>query len=81
MDSLRGRFHLGGKPLMADSDGPFGTPITDSERIRVTAGTRRAWLVAYLPDDAVAAEEAGEELARLLGQAPVATLDLVGTAP
>lgn len=81
MDSLRGRFHLGGKPLMADPDGPFGTPITDSERIRVTPETRRAWLVAYLPDGVVTAEEAGAELARLLDQAPVATLDLVSGVP
>lgn len=81
MDSLRGRFHLGGKPLLADPEGPFGTPITDSERIRITPGTRRAWLVAYLPDGAVAAGEAGNELARLLDQAPVATLDLVSAAP
>lgn len=47
--SLRGPFNLEGKPLLADVEGPFGTPISDSERVRVSAETRRAWLVAYLP--------------------------------
>lgn len=53
MLSMRGPFELAGKPLLADAGGPFGTPITDSERVKVTARTDRAWLVAYLPTDAV----------------------------
>jgi DNA/RNA-binding domain of Phe-tRNA-synthetase-like protein len=48
-ESLRGPFNLGGKPLLADSRGPFGSPITDSERVKVRPETHRAWLVAYLP--------------------------------
>ena len=53
MDSLRGEFDLAGKPLLADGSGPFGTPITDSRRVAVEAGTREGWLVAYLPKDVV----------------------------
>ena len=49
MASLRGPFPLEGKPLLADARGPFGTPITDSERVKVHPATRQALLVAYLP--------------------------------
>ena len=41
-DSLRGPFPLEGKPLLADSAGPFGTPITDSQRVKVQPGTESA---------------------------------------
>ena len=74
-ESLRGPFNLEGKPLLADADGPFGTPITDSERVKVTAGTARAWLVAYLPSVVVAPETARTTLADLLARAPVARLE------
>src|SRR3954469_13248792 len=38
-DSLRGPFNLEGKPLLADDQGPFGTPITDSQRVKVQEDT------------------------------------------
>jgi DNA/RNA-binding domain of Phe-tRNA-synthetase-like protein len=69
MLSMRGPFDLEGKPLLEDAGGPFGTPITDSERVKVTAGTRRGWLVAYLPEDVVTTERARESLAELAGAA------------
>lgn len=49
IDSLRGPFNLDAKPVLADAEGPFGTPITDAERVKVknTAGT--FWVVVYLP--------------------------------
>jgi DNA/RNA-binding domain of Phe-tRNA-synthetase-like protein len=72
MLSMRGPYELHGKPLLADTAGPFGTPITDSERVRVGPGTERVWLVAYLPSGVVDAACAGSALARLLGEAPVA---------
>lgn len=76
-ESLRGPFNLEGKPLLADPEGPFGTPITDSQRVKVTDGTRRAWLVAYLPEGVVTPGEARRELEALLAEAPVArTLEL-----
>jgi DNA/RNA-binding domain of Phe-tRNA-synthetase-like protein len=79
MLSLRGPYELAGKPLLADAAGPFGTPITDSERVRVRPETRRAWLVAYLPAGAVGAGCASAALAALLADAPVATLLASGT--
>jgi DNA/RNA-binding domain of Phe-tRNA-synthetase-like protein len=69
-DSLRGPFNLEGKPLLADDRGPFGTPITDSQRVKVQEGTESAWLVAYLPHGVVDPEEARtrlEELAAKMG--------------
>ncbi len=63
--SLRGPFKLEGKPLLADQDGPLDTPITGNERVKVLPETRRAWLVAYLPRDVVAADEAWACLERL----------------
>lgn len=48
---MRGPFRLEGKPVLADQRGPFGTPITDSERVKITGDTATAWLVAYLPAD------------------------------
>jgi DNA/RNA-binding domain of Phe-tRNA-synthetase-like protein len=71
-ESLRGPFNLEGKPLLADAQGPFGTPITDSQRVKVTDGTRRAWLVAYLPEGVVDPATAREVLERLLSEAPAA---------
>jgi DNA/RNA-binding domain of Phe-tRNA-synthetase-like protein len=73
-DSLRGTFDLAGKPLLEDRNGPFGTPITDSHRVEVLSATDRAWLVAYLPEGAQAPGVAGEELAAILAEAPVARL-------
>ena len=72
MLSMRGRYELHGKPLLADGEGPFGTPISDSERVKVSEGTTRAWLVAYLPAGVVEAACAREALDRLLEDAPVA---------
>jgi DNA/RNA-binding domain of Phe-tRNA-synthetase-like protein len=74
MLSMRGDFDLSGKPLLADSEGPFGTPITDSERVKVRPDTRAVWMVAYLPTGVVAADRARTLLERLLDAAPVARL-------
>jgi DNA/RNA-binding domain of Phe-tRNA-synthetase-like protein len=71
-ESLRGPFNLEGKPLLADADGPFGTPITDSQRVKVTGDARGAWIVAYLPAGTVGAGRAAEVLDGLLTAAPVA---------
>ena len=59
MESLRGEMRLGGRPLLEDARGPFGTPISDSRRVRIQPDTVRGWLVGYLPADVVAADEAG----------------------
>lgn len=72
MLSMRGSIDLAGKPLLADVQGPFGTPITDSERVKVRRESRRAWLVAYLPAEAVDGRVAERALGELLAAAPVA---------
>ncbi len=74
MLSMRGPYELQGKPLLADAAGPFGTPITDSERVKVTRETTRALLVAYLPAGVVTADRAGAALASLLREAPAAAV-------
>ena len=78
--SLRGPFKLEGRPLLCDADGPLDTPITGNERVKVTADTRRAWLVAYLPLGSLEPAQAGEELERLVRQAPVVRV-LQSSAP
>lgn len=79
-ESLRGPFNLEGKPLLADGEGPFGTPITDSQRVKMKEGDRRAWMVAYLPRGVVSADEAAEALATLLAEAPVARIEETGVS-
>ncbi len=79
-ESLRGPFNLEGKPLLADGEGPFGTPITDSQRVKMKEGDRRAWMVAYLPRGIVSADEAAQALAGLLDEAPVARIEDVGVS-
>jgi len=71
-ESLRGPFHAAGKPLLADAKGPLDTPITGNERVKITAETEAAWLVAYLPEQAVAVEVARDTLVQMLKAAPVA---------
>jgi DNA/RNA-binding domain of Phe-tRNA-synthetase-like protein len=78
-ESLRGPFNLEGKPVLADARGPCDTPITGGERVKVRAGTSRAWLVVYLPL-AVAPKVVEDELKRLLDAAPVALLRRTGCA-
>ncbi len=75
MMSMRGDIDLRGKPLLADSQGPFGTPITDSERVRVASSTHRTWLVTYLPSQGDGGEESLDVLAGLLEKIPVARIE------
>ena len=73
-ESLKGPFNLAGKPLLVDAHGPCDAPITGSRRVMVRPETRRAWLVAYLPEAVVAEEEARAELETLIAAAPVARI-------
>lgn len=72
LDSMRGPLDLGGKPLLADVRGPFGTPITDAHRVKVLPETNGAWLVAYLPQGTVSRTAASACLDEILAGAPVA---------
>jgi len=74
-ESIRGPLNLEGKPLLADVAGPFSTPIADSRRTKVQDGTRRAWLVAYLPAAVMSPESALAGLRALLHDAPIARLE------
>lgn len=80
VQSLRGPFNLEGKPLMEDAQGPFSTPITDSERVRVGEGTERAWIVVYLPQGMVDPMDARTRLDELLARAPVAGVETEGSS-
>jgi DNA/RNA-binding domain of Phe-tRNA-synthetase-like protein len=72
MDSMRGTFNLEGKPVLADTQGPFGTPITDSERVKVTKAAGTFWLVAYLPQNVVTCETAASRLQEITDRVPQA---------
>jgi DNA/RNA-binding domain of Phe-tRNA-synthetase-like protein len=79
-ESLRGPFNLEGKPLLADVQGPFGTPITDSQRVKVTGDTRGAWVVAYLPAGVVSSGRAADVLNGLLAESAVARIEESGAS-
>jgi DNA/RNA-binding domain of Phe-tRNA-synthetase-like protein len=42
---------VGGRITLADSQGPFGNPTSDSARTMVTTSTTRALLVVFAPRD------------------------------
>lgn len=61
-------WNLEGRPVLADADGPFGSPISDSTRTQVREGTSAVITVIYAPARATDAEvkEAVEQEARRL---------------
>ncbi len=79
-ESLRGPFNAAGKPLLADAVGPLDAPITGNERVKITAETEIAWLVAYLPEQEVSPERARDTLLRLLKAAPVARATMLSAS-
>jgi DNA/RNA-binding domain of Phe-tRNA-synthetase-like protein len=42
-------WHLEGRPVLADPDGPFGSPISDSTRSMITETAREVLVVIYVP--------------------------------
>ena len=42
-------WHLDGRPLLADSQGPFGSPISDSTRSMITESAQDILIVLYVP--------------------------------
>lgn len=58
-------WHLHDRPVLADAEGPFGSPISDSTRTRITEETRAIAAVIFAPYSAreAAFEEALERLA------------------
>lgn len=43
-------WHLEGRPVLADSKGPFGSPISDSTRSMITESTTQPLIVVYAPE-------------------------------
>ena len=46
--------HLEGRPVLADSVGPFGNPTSDSRRTSITVETQSIWMVIFAPQSAPA---------------------------
>jgi DNA/RNA-binding domain of Phe-tRNA-synthetase-like protein len=42
-------WHLNGRPLLADPQGPFGSPISDSTRSMITESAKDILVVLYVP--------------------------------
>ena len=55
------RVHLAGRLLLADDEGPFGAPTSDSSRTAVTPETRHLLVVVFCP-----MERAGQHLSAAL---------------
>ena len=45
-------WHLAGRPVLADVDGPFGSPISDSTRSMITESAQSVLVVIYAPSSA-----------------------------
>lgn len=77
--------HLEGRPVLADAQGPFGSPISDSTRTQIQEGVSEVLTVIYAPATAPrarvarSAEVQAERLARLAGAQ--ATRASVSAAP
>jgi DNA/RNA-binding domain of Phe-tRNA-synthetase-like protein len=63
-------WHLERKPILADTEGPFGSPISDSTRSMITESAREILLVIYAPAGApdTALEAAMGRLSERLSQ-------------
>ncbi|HEX4077049.1 MAG TPA: phenylalanine--tRNA ligase beta subunit-related protein [Candidatus Acidoferrales bacterium] len=63
-------WHLEGRPVLADAQGPFGSPISDSTRSMIAEGAQDALVVIYAPEGAAdtAVETAMARLAERLTQ-------------
>jgi DNA/RNA-binding domain of Phe-tRNA-synthetase-like protein len=45
----KGPVHAFGRPVLVDTEGPFGNPTSDSARTMITLATRAALVVVYAP--------------------------------
>ncbi|MFZ3217377.1 MAG: phenylalanine--tRNA ligase beta subunit-related protein [Candidatus Acidiferrales bacterium] len=70
-------WHLEGKPVLADVEGPFGSPISDSTRSMITEAAADIMIVVYAPARAsdaalnVAAARLQERLTKFAGAGAV----------
>lgn len=63
-------WHLAGRPVLADAEGPFGSPISDSTRTQIAEGVTEVLTVIFAPASAsdAALTEAMEKQAKRLKQ-------------
>lgn len=68
-------WHLEGRPVLADSQGPFGSPISDSTRSMVTETARDILVIIYAPatSDDASITSALDRVAASLSQFAAAT--------
>ncbi len=81
-DGIRkGRVNLANRPLLADDDGPFGAPTSDSARTQVTPGTTSVLVVVFCPAERPSADLSAmlERVADLLSRHCGATVRIVHT--
>ncbi len=70
-------WHLEGRPVLADPEGPFGSPISDSTRSMITETAREVLIVIYAPSGAadtsikLAMSRLGERLGEFANTAAV----------
>lgn len=70
-------WHLEGRPVLADADGPFGSPVSDSTRSMITEAARDVLVVIYAPAGAshasieLATARLGERLTGFAGASAV----------
>ena len=70
-------WHLEDRPVLADPDGPFGSPISDSTRSMITESARDVLVVIYVPSEASTpsiesvTSRLGERLTEFAGAAAV----------
>ncbi len=63
-------WHLEGRPVLADAQGPFGSPVSDSTRTMITDATRTVLTVVFAPagSPTPAIQHALDRLGRRLAQ-------------
>jgi DNA/RNA-binding domain of Phe-tRNA-synthetase-like protein len=68
-------WHLEGRPVLADPDGPFGSPISDSTRTMITEAVHDALIIIYAPSSApdASVESAASRLRERLAEFAGAT--------
>lgn len=81
-DGIRkSRVNLSNRPLLADDEGPFGAPTSDSARTQVTAGTTAVLVVVFAPAERPSGDLSVmlARVADLLGRHAAATVRVVRT--
>lgn len=76
-------WHLAGRPVLADEQGAFGSPISDSTRTMVTETAQELLAVIYAPDGAAsgAVENALHKLGDRIAQSGGGKVARIGIVP